>query len=68
LRFDKRSALRISTISLTTDYAYFAAVRHADREVAAKQDRMINPDLDRIVTGRAKSETSELPGSHATFP
>jgi hypothetical protein len=36
-------------------------------EIAAKQDRMINPNLDRIMTGGAKSETIELPGNHATF-
>jgi hypothetical protein len=35
---------------------------------AASQDRMINPDLVRTVTGRAKFETFELAGSHATFP
>jgi pimeloyl-ACP methyl ester carboxylesterase len=35
--------------------------------VVAKQDRMINPDLERFMTGRAKSETVELPGSHAVY-
>ena len=35
--------------------------------VIAKQDRMINPDLERFMAGRAKSETIELPGSHAIF-
>jgi pimeloyl-ACP methyl ester carboxylesterase len=35
--------------------------------VVAKQDRMINPDLERFMAGRAKSETIELPGSHAVF-
>ena len=35
--------------------------------VVAQQDRMINPDLERFMTGRAKSETIELPGSHAVF-
>jgi pimeloyl-ACP methyl ester carboxylesterase len=35
--------------------------------VVAKQDRMINPDLERFMTGRAKSHTIELPGSHAVF-
>jgi hypothetical protein len=28
---------------------------------------MINPDLERFMTGRAKSGTIELPGSHAVF-
>src|ERR1700756_4052722 len=35
--------------------------------VVAKQDRMINPNLERFMTGRAKSNTIELPGSHAIF-
>ena len=35
--------------------------------VVAKQDRMINPDLERFMTGRAKSETVELTGSHAVY-
>jgi len=35
--------------------------------VVAKQDRMINPDLERFMSGRAKSNTIELPGSHAIF-
>src|SRR5271155_61341 len=35
--------------------------------VVAQQDRMINPDLERFMTSRAKSETIELPGSHAIF-
>lgn len=35
--------------------------------VIAQQDRMINPDLERFMSKRAKSETIELPGSHAIF-
>jgi pimeloyl-ACP methyl ester carboxylesterase len=35
--------------------------------VVAAQDRMINPDLERFMTSRAKSKTIELPGSHAVF-
>jgi pimeloyl-ACP methyl ester carboxylesterase len=35
--------------------------------VIPQQDRMINPDLQRFMTKRAKSETVELPGSHAIF-
>lgn len=35
--------------------------------VVAQQDRMINPELERFMTGRAKSHTIELPGSHAVF-
>ena len=35
--------------------------------VVAQQDREINPDLERFMSKRAKSETIELPGSHAIF-
>ncbi len=41
--------------------------KKASYAVIAKQDRMINPDLERFMAGRAKSETIELPGSHAIF-
>jgi hypothetical protein len=34
--------------------------------VIAKQDRMINPDLERFMAGRAKSETIELPACTQT--
>ena len=35
--------------------------------VIPKQDRMLNPDLERFMAKRAKSQTIELPGSHAIF-
>ena len=35
--------------------------------LVAKEDRMINPDLERFMTGRANSQTIEIPGSHAIF-
>jgi pimeloyl-ACP methyl ester carboxylesterase len=35
--------------------------------VIATEDRMINPDLERFMSGRAKSEAIELQGSHAIF-
>jgi pimeloyl-ACP methyl ester carboxylesterase len=35
--------------------------------VIAMQDRLINPDLQRFMSQRAKSQTIELPGSHALF-
>ena len=35
--------------------------------VVAKDDRMINPDLERFMSKRANSKTIELPGSHAIF-
>lgn len=35
--------------------------------VVSQQDRMINPELERFMAARAKSETIELSGSHAIF-
>jgi pimeloyl-ACP methyl ester carboxylesterase len=35
--------------------------------VVSQQDRMINPDLERFMADRAKSQTIELHGSHAIF-
>ena len=35
--------------------------------VIATQDRMINPELERFMASRAKSETIELSGSHVIF-
>ena len=35
--------------------------------VVSTEDRMINPDLERFMSRRAKSETIELSGSHAIF-
>jgi len=35
--------------------------------VVAKNDRMINPELERFMYNRAHSETIELAGSHAVF-
>jgi pimeloyl-ACP methyl ester carboxylesterase len=35
--------------------------------VVSQRDRMINPDLERFMAGREKSQTIELPGSHAIF-
>ena len=35
--------------------------------VVSQQDLMINPDLERFMAGRAKSQTIELRGSHSIF-
>jgi len=35
--------------------------------VVSRKDRKINPDLERFMVGRAKSETIELRCSNATF-
>jgi pimeloyl-ACP methyl ester carboxylesterase len=50
--------------AMTTAAAWSSKPSYA---VVAKEDRMINPDLERFMTGRAKSITIELPGSHAVF-
>jgi hypothetical protein len=42
-------------------------MHHTDGVFVAWRDRMINPDLERIMSGRAKSETIEPPSSHAIF-
>jgi len=36
--------------------------------VVSQQDRMINPELERFMASRAKSQTIELRGSHVIFP
>jgi pimeloyl-ACP methyl ester carboxylesterase len=35
--------------------------------VVSANDRMINPDLERFMSKRAKAQTIELPSSHAVF-
>jgi hypothetical protein len=52
---------------ITATDAKFAATHHADRVFVAWRGRMISPDLERIMTVRAKSETIERPRSHATL-
>jgi pimeloyl-ACP methyl ester carboxylesterase len=62
----------ISQVPIAAD-AFGAAATHATWStkpsfaVVATQDRMINPELERFMSRRAKSETIELTGSHAIF-
>jgi hypothetical protein len=42
-------------------------VEEAQLRVIPSRDRQINPDLERFMAGRAKSETIELPGSRVIF-
>ena len=42
-------------------------VEKAELRGDSAQDRQINPELERFMAGRAKSETLELPGSHVIF-
>jgi len=60
------SQVPISTQAFTAK-ATAAWSKKASYAVIAKQDRMINPDLERFMAGRAKSQTTELSGSHALY-
>jgi len=42
-------------------------VEESQLRMIAKQDRMINPELERFMAGRAKSETIELPEAMPYF-
>ena len=66
-RFMAISQVPISTEAFTAKATAAAWSNKRSYAVVAKQDRMINPDLERFMTGRAKSETIELPGSHALY-
>jgi pimeloyl-ACP methyl ester carboxylesterase len=61
------SQVPISTEAFTAKATAAAWSNKPSYAVVAKQDRMINPDLERFMSGRAKSETIELPGSHALY-
>jgi pimeloyl-ACP methyl ester carboxylesterase len=57
----------ISTGAFTAKATAAAWSNKPSYGVVAKQDRMINPDLERFMASRAKSQTIELPGSHAVY-
>ena len=61
------SQVPISTAAFGAKATAAAWSRKPSYAVVAKQDRMINPELERFMTSRAKSETIELPGSHALY-
>ena len=61
------SQVPISTGAFTAKATAAAWSSKPSYGVVAKQDRMINPDLERFMTSRAKSQTIELPGSHAVY-
>jgi pimeloyl-ACP methyl ester carboxylesterase len=61
------SQVPISTGAFTAKATVAAWSNKPSYGVVAKQDRMINPDLERFMTSRAKSQTIELPGSHAVY-
>jgi pimeloyl-ACP methyl ester carboxylesterase len=66
-RFMAISQVSISVEAFGAKATAVAWSKKPSYAVVAQQDRMINPDLERFMTGRAKSETIELPGSHAIF-
>lgn len=66
-RFMAISQVPISVAAFGAKATVTAWSKKPSYAVVAQQDRMINPDLERFMTGRAKSETIELPGSHAVF-
>ena len=66
-RFMAISQVPISVEAFGAKATAAAWPKKSSYAVVAQQDRMINPDLERFMTNRAKSETIELPGSHAIF-
>src|ERR1700752_719151 len=66
-RFMAISQVPISVEAFGAKATATAWSKKSSYAVVAQRDRMINPDLERFMTGRAKSETIELPGSHAVF-
>jgi pimeloyl-ACP methyl ester carboxylesterase len=61
------SQVPIATQAFTAKATAAAWSNKPSYAVVAQQDRMINPELERFMTRRAKSETIELPGSHALY-
>lgn len=66
-RFMAISQVPISVAAFSAKATVTAWSKKPSYAVVAQQDRMINPELERFMTARAKSETIELPGSHAIF-
>ena len=61
------SQVPISTEAFGAKATVAAWSKKPSYALVAKEDRMINPDLERFMTGRANSQTIEIPGSHAIF-
>jgi hypothetical protein len=66
-RFMALSQVPISAAIFGAQATTAAWTQKPSYAVIAQQDRMINPDLERFMSTRAKSTTIELPGSHAIF-
>jgi len=61
------SQVPIAAASLDAKVTVAAWSKKPSFAVIPKQDRQINPDLERFMASRARSETLELSGSHPIF-
>src|SRR5262250_145143 len=66
-RFMAISQVPVSGDALKAKATVAAWKQKPSYAVIPMQDRMINPDLERFMTKRAKSQVIELAGSHAIF-
>jgi pimeloyl-ACP methyl ester carboxylesterase len=66
-RFMSISQVPIAASSFDAKPKSIAWSQKKSYAVVSTQDREINPELERFMTSRAKSETIELTGSHAIF-
>jgi len=66
-RFMAISQVPISAQNFEAKATVAAWLNKPSYAVIATEDRMINPELERFMSGRAKSQAIELAGSHAIF-
>ncbi len=66
-RFMAISQAPITAESFSAKTTVAAWTQKPSYAVVSRQDRMINPDLERFMAARAKSRTIELRGSHVVF-
>jgi hypothetical protein len=66
-RFMAISQVPVSADALKAKATVAAWKQKPSYAVIPMQDRMINPDLERFMAKRARSQVIELPGSHAIF-
>jgi pimeloyl-ACP methyl ester carboxylesterase len=66
-RFMAISQAPIAAASFSAKTTVAAWSQKPSYAVVSTEDRMINPDLERFMAGRAKSQTIELRGSHVIF-
>jgi pimeloyl-ACP methyl ester carboxylesterase len=66
-RFMAISQAPITAESFSAKTTVAAWTEKPSYAVVSRHDRMINPDLERFMAGRAKSQTIELRGGHAIF-